>query len=97
MRLSSKKAIFSTPNTALAAYLISEGFELTDKDTSNPSHIVFIFHNSSVKLSELVHAFNIGKATGNITTFYHVYRDLVDLTRRERRLYGDIKSKGEKL
>jgi len=95
MRLSSKKAIFSTPNTALAAYLISEGFELTDKDTSNPSHIVFIFHNSSVKLSELVHAFNIGKATGNIATFYHIYRELIDLTRREKRLYGNTQVKGD--
>lgn len=81
-------ATFSTPNTALAAYLLSEGFELASKDVTNPQEISFVFNNTSPKLSELVRAFNMGTAQGNITTFYYNYRKLVSIAQRERRLYG---------
>jgi len=83
---------FSTPNTALAAYLISEGFELLDKNTTNPQEIIFIFDNTSVQLSETVRAFNMGIAEANIPTFYINYKKLVAVTQRERRLYGKEKS-----
>jgi len=84
---------FGTPNTALAAYLVTEGFELLSKDTTNPQEVIFIFSNTSSKLSELVRAFNMGTAQGNISIFYHNYRKLVSIAQRERRLYGKTDTK----
>lgn len=84
----SDPSVFKTANTALAAYLITEGYELADKDTSNPNEVLFIFDNGSPKLAELVRAFNMGTAVVNASIFYHNYRKLVAITQRERRLYG---------
>jgi hypothetical protein len=83
---------FSTPNTALAAYLISEGFELLKTNTTNPQEIVFIFDNTLSSLAEAVRSYNMGIAEGNIPTFYINYKKLVAVAQRERKLYGKEKS-----
>jgi len=86
-----KHPTFSTSNTALAAYLASEGFELADKTISDSQEVVFIFANNSKELKALIHAFDMGTAQGNIALFYYNYRKLVGLARRELKLYGKEK------
>jgi hypothetical protein len=68
--------LYSTNNTALAAYLHSEGFELLDVDTSDfPA--IFNFRNDNPKLMEFVRAFQVGKAEGNIGLFFRSYRIMI--------------------
>ena len=67
---------YKTTDTALAAYLYSEGFELLEVDGSNfPS--VFYFENSNPKLSEYIRNFQIGKAEGNIAIFFKSYKTML--------------------
>ncbi len=68
---------YATTDTAIAAYLQSEGFTLTDVDASNPRHCIFHFQNDNPKLSEFVHNFEIGQALGNIATFFFCYKRLL--------------------
>lgn len=76
--ISSHNGIFTTPETALAAYLQSEGYELLEIDNSNPRKCKFSFSNNDQRLAQLVFEFGCGKATGNIIKFYDCYRKLVD-------------------
>ncbi len=70
--------LYPTTNTALAAWLYSQGFQLTDVDASSfPS--VFYFESSSPKLQESVRDFQVGKAEGNIATFYRSYKRLLSM------------------
>lgn len=69
-------AKFTTGNTALAAYLQSEGFVLEIEFTP-PRHCVFHFDNSNPHLIELVHNFESAKAVGNIVTFFFCYKRLL--------------------
>ena len=85
--MAKRNSIFSTPNTALAAYLLSEGYELLDTNTDNPQELIFTFQDS-IHLKELVRNYNIGTAQGNINAFYYNYRKLVSLAQKHRRLYG---------
>jgi len=68
--------IFSTTDTALAAWLYSQGFDLADVDSSKfPS--VFYFSNSDPKLQESVRTFQCGKAEGDILAFFRAYKKLL--------------------
>lgn len=68
-----EEPVYSTANTALAAYLHSEGFELLDVDTSHfPS--IFHFKNDNPKLMVCVRDFQVAKAVGNIATFFRSYK-----------------------
>ena len=67
---------YSTTDTALAAWLYSQGFELLDvKTESFPS--IFVFKNSSPQLTDLVRDYQCGKAEGNISVFYRAYKKLL--------------------
>ena len=64
---------FITTDTALAAYLHSEGFELLDVDSFKfPS--VFHFENENPQINEFARKFQVGKAEGNIATFFRSYK-----------------------
>lgn len=79
-----EELVYSTTNTALAAYLHSEGFELLDVDTSGfPS--VFNFKNDNPKLMDYVRAFQVAKARGNIAIFFRSYKLLLAQIRDNRR------------
>jgi len=70
---------FSTKNSALAAYLYMEGFELLDVDISSfPS--VFIFETNS-RLPQCVHNFQIAKVEGNLVLFHEAYRKCLRMTK----------------
>lgn len=68
---------FPTKDTALAAYLISEGFELQDINRTNPKSCIFYFKNDNPKLTEFIRSYQIGKAEGNISSFIMCYRQLL--------------------
>ena len=74
---------YSTPDTAQAAWLYSQGFELLDVETAGfPS--IFLFENSSPKLMEAVCLFQRGEAEGNISTFFRAYKKLLRMIKGER-------------
>jgi hypothetical protein len=71
---------FSTTDTALAAWLYSQGFDLLDVEAENfPSN--FVFENSSPHLAEAVKTFQCGKAEGNITVFFLAYKKLLRMVK----------------
>lgn len=72
---------FTTHDTALAAYLISQGFELLDTDFSNPNSVVFCFEKDSKALEEAVKSYQVGTAEGNISAFHRAYRKLIKRVR----------------
>jgi len=74
---------YLTTDTALAAWLYTQGFELVDiKTESFPS--VFYFENSNSKLTESVRIFQRGEAEGNILTFFRAYRRLVGMIKTRK-------------
>jgi len=69
---------FSTNDTALAAWLISQEFELLSMDNSQPNSVVFLFPNNDEKINKAVSQFQLGTAKGNVISFYRAYRYLID-------------------
>jgi len=66
---------FITQNTALAAYLITEGFELLEALVEqNPVSFIFEDCNS---LRGCVRCWQAGKAEGNLCIFFDNYRTLI--------------------
>lgn len=74
--LDSQKDSFGTKDTALAAYLYSEGFSLSSID-SNSFPAVFYFENTNNELKDFVRSYQTGKATGNIALFFRAYKILL--------------------
>jgi hypothetical protein len=72
-----------TKNTALAAYLLSEGFEPTFEVTSK-KEVIFVFGNNSPKLKSLITSYNKGTAMVNAKNFYHNYRRLIAELNRKK-------------
>lgn len=68
---------YTTTDTALAAYLMSEGFEYSHLDNTNPYRCIFTYPNNSTQLSQLIHDYESGKAMGNIALFFHCYKRLL--------------------
>ena len=79
LKLISSTEYFTT-NTALAAYLQSEGF-VPDIDNSNPNRCIFIFENSDPILTKCIRDFETGKAIGNIATFFYCYKRILSKIR----------------
>ena len=69
--------VYPTTTTPLAAYLITEGFDLLDANFSDPSSIVWLFKNDSTEIDSAVRAYHSGEATGNICTFFNNYGKLL--------------------
>ena len=74
---------YETSNTALAAYLISEGFSLSEIDYSDPQRANFIFPNNNESLSQCARNFQMAQAKGNIVLFFNSYRTLLRKIRNE--------------
>jgi hypothetical protein len=68
---------FVTSDTALAAWLVSRGFELQNLDNSRPNSVAFLFADSNDELVKAVKIFQLGTAEGNILAFYRAYKRLV--------------------
>jgi len=83
MEDSLQKLVYSTSDTALAAWLFSSGFELLEVDGSK-FPVVFHFENSSQELYKLVRAFQVGKAEGNIAAFYRAYKIMLSKVKTAR-------------
>lgn len=72
---------YQTSDLYLAAYLLSLGLELLDVDHRNPRRCNFVFADREDR-PELVRAFMVGQATGNLPTF------ISHLKRAKRLLYS---------
>ncbi len=71
---------FTTSNTALAAYLVSEGFPIVSTDQTN-GKVSFSFEPNS-SLAGCIRDFELAQATGNIVMFYNTYRSLLRQIKR---------------
>ena len=71
------KDTFSTSDTALAAWLVSQGFELLDLDFSRSSSVAFLFSNDTEVLSQAVKTFQLGEAEGNVLAFFRAYKRML--------------------
>jgi len=68
---------FSTNNTALAAWLVSQGFELLDLDFSNPDSVAFLFRDDTQALHKAIRLFELEEAEGNINAFFRSYKRML--------------------
>jgi len=81
---------YSTPNTALAAYLLTEGFTLLSITTSpNPKVIggieaVFTFQDDP-HLLDCVRLWQTGQAEGNLIVFFGNYKRFLGEVKRATR------------
>ena len=67
---------FKTSNTALAAYLISEGFGPPDIDY-NGAKAFFTFSLENPHINKCIRDYSIAKAEGNIVCFFNAYQSLI--------------------
>lgn len=81
---------YQTTDTALAAYLVIEGYKLLRTDNSNPKSVVFYFKTDGAEFDEAVNQFELGTAQGNIVNFYHTHRRLVQRVKENPRKYKPI-------
>lgn len=75
--------IFKTSDTALAAYLVSEGYNTPDIDF-NGNKAYFLFSPKDSKLEKSISEFDTARAEGNIVLFFNAYQSLL---RRIRERY----------
>jgi hypothetical protein len=68
---------FKTSNTALAAYLISEGIESPEIEYNTDKRVFFIFQRNTPKIDELISKFDTARAVGNIVLFFNAYQNLL--------------------
>jgi len=74
---------FRTSDTALAAFLTSEGHPAT-LEFSNGFRATFVFNHTDPKLDKLISDFDTARAKGNIVLFFNAYQTLL---RRIRERY----------
>lgn len=67
---------FRTSDTALAAYLASEGFGSPNIEY-NGSRAYFLFSRENPKIEDYISAFDTARATGNIVLFFNAYQTLL--------------------
>lgn len=75
---------FRTSDTALAAYLVSEGFGTPDIEFNNGTRAFFLFSRDNPKIDKHINAWDCAKATGNVVMFFQAYQTLL---RRIRERY----------
>lgn len=64
-------------NTALAAYLVSEGFSVSRVER-NGSSAYFVFENTDLSKAEpYIHQWESATALGNLVIFFNAYRNLL--------------------
>jgi len=65
---------FITRNTALAAYLRIEGYNLLDVESSIANTPAVFYFEADPKIHELERLWQLGKAQGNLNAFWESYR-----------------------
>lgn len=73
-------AHYKTKDTPLAAYLITEGFELINVE-NNSSPSLFVFKDSD-KLHQIAVQWHTGNAVGNCFMFYDNYRKCIRMLKQ---------------
>lgn len=70
---------FRTSDTALAAYLVSEGFGTPEIEFSNGNGVraFFIFPHNNPKIDEHINAWDSIQAKGNVVKFFQAYQTLL--------------------
>jgi len=68
---------FKTSDTALAAYLISEGMGTPEIEYSNGVRAYFIFSKEKQDIDLFVGKFDTARAVGNIVLFFNAYQSLL--------------------
>lgn len=76
MMVMSESNSFRTSDTALAAFLISEGFTLSDIDHTSKRSF-YLFPNDSEKLNKTIGEYDTARVTGNIVLFFNAYQSLL--------------------
>lgn len=74
---------FRIADTAIAAWLISQGVELYGLDSSDPQNVYFVFPADG-NITKLVNQFELGVAVGNVGVFYRAYRHLLTRIREAK-------------
>jgi len=68
--------IYRTSDTALAAFLITAGFDSPDIEYANGNRAYFLFEASDNLLNS-ISTYDTARATGNIVLFFNVYQSLL--------------------
>lgn len=88
--LDSAAYLYTTPNTALAAWLHASGIEPLECRRSNDDSLpkaIFVYQPSPV-LDLLLEQFHSGNAVGSILTFYDSYKKVLRLAHETMRKAG---------
>ena len=70
-------ASYETANTALLAYLDSEGFKDWDMVRENGSQVKYVLNYTPQKLEPFIRDFKMARAQGNIVLFYESYKRIL--------------------
>jgi hypothetical protein len=65
---------YKTMNTAFAAYLRIEGFELLGVEPNNHGSPAVFFFEDDPKIKQCERLWQVGKVEGNLSDFYESYR-----------------------
>jgi len=84
MVISTNDRSFRTSDTALAAYLVSEGYGTPDIEFTNGSRAFFTFQRDNPKIDTHINSWDTGRAKGNVVMFFQAYQTLL---RRIRERY----------
>ena len=70
--------VFKTSDTALAAYLVSEGFNTPEIQFPNGNgRAYFIFLKANFDIEKYVADYDTARANGNIVLFFNAYQTLL--------------------
>jgi len=69
--------IYRTSDTALAAYLISEGYDFPAIEYENGYRAFFVFQNPKTDIDKIISNFDTARAKGNIVLFFNAYQNLL--------------------
>ncbi len=81
--MSIQEQSYKTTDTALATYLITEGFIPTEIDYSKPRY-EFVFPNGNSQLQDLASKYITGQARVDPATFARINRALMRLIKNEQ-------------
>lgn len=68
---------FTTSDTALAAYLISQGFGKPRIERTDNECVFCFIEDDKEEIKPFVRNYTSGSATGNVCTFYSLYKHLL--------------------
>jgi hypothetical protein len=74
---------FSTSDTALAAYLVSQGISEPEIEHTQ-NGCVFCFSDRNLDIQPYVFSYQTGTATGNIYIFYKNYKRLLNIVNKNK-------------